>query len=116
MSDFTPWQLLVDFGFGALLLLCGQLVRSTVGVAQRLFLPAGVIGGLLGLASGPNGAGVVPISTAISVYPGLLIALVFATLPFSAPRVDFASLSRRVPICGASPAWPSCCNGASGSF
>ena len=96
MSDFTPWQLLVDFGFAAGLLLCGQLVRSKVVIAQRLFLPAGVIGGFFGLALGPNGAGVVPMSAAISIYPGLLIALVFATLPFSSAQVAFASLSRRV--------------------
>ena len=96
MSTFTPWQLLVDFGFAAGLLLCGQIVRSNVSVVQRLFLPAGVIGGFLGLLLGPNGAGVLPMSTSIFVYPGMLIALVFATLPFASERVAFSRLSRRI--------------------
>ena len=96
MSDFSPWQILVDLGFAGLLLLTGQLVRSNVSAAQRLFLPAAVIGGLIGLALGPNGAAVLPISPAISIYPGMMIALVFATLPFSGTRVAFSNLSRRV--------------------
>lgn len=96
MSDFSPWQILVDFGFAGLLLLVGQLVRSNVSVAQRLFLPAAVIGGLIGLGLGPNGAAVLPISPAISIYPGMMIAVVFATLPFSGTRVAFSNLSRRV--------------------
>ena len=97
MTDFTPWQMFVDLGFAALLLLCGQLVRSHVEIAQRLFLPASVIGGFLGLALGPNGADALPMSAAISTYPGILIALVFATLPFASDRrAGQASVSRRV--------------------
>ena len=97
MTDFTPWQLFVDLGFAALLLLCGQLVRSHVEVAQRLFLPASVIGGFLGLALGPNGGDLLPMSPVISTYPGILIALVFATLPFASDRQTVqASVSKRV--------------------
>ena len=94
--DLTPWQLFVDFGFAAVLLLLGQLIRSNVRFVQQLFLPASVVGGFLGLALGPNGAGLLAMSGSISAYPGILIALVFATLPFASEHVQFRALSRRV--------------------
>ena len=94
--DFTPWQLFVDLGFAAVLLLIGQLIRAQVSLVQRLFLPASVVGGFLGLALGPNGADLLLMSRSISTYPGILIALVFATLPFAGEDVRFRALSRRV--------------------
>ena len=94
--DFTPWQLFVDVGFAALLLLFGQLVRSRVRSIQQLFLPASVVGGFFGLALGPNGADLLMMSASIATYPGILIALVFATLPFASEHVQFRALSRRV--------------------
>lgn len=90
----SPWEVFADLGIGGLLLLTGQLLRARVGLLQRLFLPASVIGGLLGLALGPNGAGVVPLSEAFPSYPGILIALVFAALPLSSERVDLKGASR----------------------
>ena len=91
---FTPWQLFVDLGFAAVLLLVGQLLRSRVRLVQRMFLPASVIGGFIGLALGPNGADVLMMSAAFSAYPGILIALIFASLPFASEHVDFkAALS-----------------------
>ena len=104
----TPWQLFVDLGFAAILLLIGQLLRSNVRLIQRLFIPASVMGGFIGLGLGPNGADVlklpldlggtvkIELSDAISTYPGILIALVFATLPFATKHADFRTLSRRV--------------------
>ena len=76
---FTPWGLFVDLGAAAMLLLAGQWLRSRVSVVQRLFLPASVIGGLIGLALGPNGIGVLKLSDSFSTYPGILIALIFAS-------------------------------------
>lgn len=84
--DFGPWQLFVDLGIAGVLLLCGVVLRAHVGVLQRLFLPAAVIGGFVGLALGPNGAQVLPLSDAFGGYPGILIALVFAALPFASAR------------------------------
>ncbi len=92
----TPWDVFADLGIAGLLLLAGQLLRSRLRVFQRLFLPASVLGGFLGLALGPNGAGVLPLSGAFSAYPGILIALVFAALPFASERADLKGASRQL--------------------
>ncbi len=92
----SPWEVFCDFGIAALLLLAGQLVRAKLGFVQRLFLPASVIGGFIGLALGPNGAGPLKLSGAFSLYPGILIALIFASLPFSSQRVSLRGASRQI--------------------
>ncbi len=91
---FSPWGLFVDLGAAAILLLAGQLLRSRVSVMQRLFLPASVIGGLMGLALGPNGIGILKLSDVFSTYPGILIALIFASLPFASEPVNLKARSR----------------------
>ncbi|NQU10609.1 sodium:glutamate symporter [bacterium] len=91
--SITPWQFFIDFGVASLLLLIGLLVRAKIPFIQRLFLPACVIGGLLGLAFGPGGADILPLSSAFPSYPGILIALIFATLPFSSPKVEIGKIS-----------------------
>lgn len=96
----SAWTLFVDFGLAALLLLVGQYLRATVPLLQRLFLPASIIGGLLGLVLGPNGLGLLGFSEAFSKYPGILITFVFASLPFSVPQTGLKSLSR-----GAAEMW-----------
>ncbi len=92
----SPWEVFADLGIAAILLLTGQLLRARIGLLQRLFLPASVIGGFLGLALGPNGAEVIPLSEAFSYYPGILIALVFASLPLASERVQRKGLSRQL--------------------
>jgi ESS family glutamate:Na+ symporter len=89
----TSWQFFVDFGVASLLLLFGLLLRSKIPIVQRLFLPACVTGGLAGLALGPECMDVLPLSGAFSTYPGILIALIFATLPFSSPKVELKKIS-----------------------
>ena len=93
---FSPWQLFVDLGLAAVLLLVGQLLRSRVRAIQWMFLPASVIGGFIGLGLGPNGADVLMMSAALSAYPGILIALIFAALPFASEHVGFRALSARL--------------------
>jgi ESS family glutamate:Na+ symporter len=94
--EFTPWTLFVDLGLASLLLLVGQVLRARVRLVQKLFLPANVIGGGLGLALGASGLGWVPFSAAISSYPGILIALIFVTLPFSAARAPRQAIGKNV--------------------
>ncbi|MCD8309769.1 MAG: sodium:glutamate symporter [Prevotellaceae bacterium] len=83
MEPFTPWTLFVDVGIVAILLLVGKLVRVKVRIAQRLFVPPSLVAGFLGLGLGPEGLGLLPFSNYLSVYAGILIALVFSCLPFS---------------------------------
>ena len=94
--SISPWQLFVDLGLAGILLLLGMLLRVYVPILQRLFLPASVIAGLLALGLGPNGGNWLPLSEAFGTYPGILIALVFAALPFATERVPLAALSCRL--------------------
>ncbi|WP_300342921.1 hypothetical protein [Nesterenkonia sp.] len=92
----TAWNLITDLGFICLLLLAGALLRAKVRVIQALFLPASLIAGILGLALGPNGLGVIPFSEALGDYAGILIAVVFAALPFTSQLTSFAQAAKNV--------------------
>ncbi|MEI3613603.1 sodium/glutamate symporter [Pseudogracilibacillus sp. SO30301A] len=94
--DISPWTLLTDLGFVALLLLVGSILRAKVKVIQMLFLPASLIARILGLILGPNGVGVIPFSSAIGTYPGILIAVVFASLPIAAKKMNWKTIIDRV--------------------
>ena len=94
--DFSPWVLFTDIGLVSLLLLAGTIIRAKVRFVQRMFLPASIIAGILGLALGPNGLGFLPFSGQIGVYPAILIAVIFGTLPLLSPRIDWHAIKTRV--------------------
>lgn len=94
--EFTAWSLFIDIGLVSALLLIGTILRAKVKVIQKLFLPAGIIAGILGLILGPNGFGLIPFSQQIGVYPGILIAVIFGALPLTAQKVPWKEISRRV--------------------
>lgn len=94
--NFSPWTIVTDLGLMSLLFLIGVILRAKVKVVQELFLPAGLIAGILGLTFGPNGLGILPFSSLIGTYPSILIAFVFASLPFSSEKVPFRSVTKRV--------------------
>lgn len=94
--DFSPWVLFTDIGLVSLLLLAGTIIRAKVGFVQRLFLPASIIAGILGLVLGPNGIGILPFSKQIDTYPAILIAVIFGTLPLLSPRIDWKAIKTRV--------------------
>ncbi|MCT1708614.1 hypothetical protein [Dermabacter hominis] len=50
----SAWDVFTDLGWMGLLILIGVLLRAWVKPIQSLFLPAGLIAGLLGLILGPN--------------------------------------------------------------
>lgn len=80
---FTAWNVLIDIGCLCALLLIGTVLRAKVGWIQRLLLPASIIAGGLGLALGPNGAGVIPFSDQLNNYAAVLTAVVFGALPLT---------------------------------
>lgn len=94
--DFSPWVLFTDVGLIGLLLLVGTIIRAKVKIAQQMFLPASIIAGILALAFGPNGLGWLPFSEQIENYPGILIAVIFGTLPLLSPRIDWKAIRTRV--------------------
>ncbi len=97
---YTPWSFFVDLGLMSLLLLVGQIFRSKIKLVQRMFIPPSLIAGLLGLAFGPNGLGWLPFSNELGTYAAILIAIVFAALPFSSASAPLKEIVRT-----AGPMW-----------
>lgn len=64
------------------LLLVGKVLRVRVKLFQKIFLPASIIGGFIGLLCGPFGFDIIPefINDTWKQIPGVLINIVFATL------------------------------------
>jgi ESS family glutamate:Na+ symporter len=96
LANFTPWVLFSDAGIICGLLLIGKLIRVKVPLVQKLFIPPSLLAGLLGLTFGPNGLGWLPLSNNIGTYSALLIAVVFAALPFSSPHFKLKQVVNRV--------------------
>ena len=96
LTNFTPWVLFSDAGIICGLLLIGKLLRVKVRLIQKLFIPPSLLAGLLGLTFGPNGLGWLPLSNNVGTYSALLIAVVFAALPFSSPRFKMKEVTSRV--------------------
>lgn len=99
-ENFSPWAFFVDLGLMAMLLLVGQILRAKVKLIQKLFIPPSLIAGLLGLALGPNGLGWLPFSGELGTYASILIAFVFAALPFSSASTPLKEVVRT-----AGPMW-----------
>lgn len=83
MDTFTPWTLVVDLGIISALMLLGKLIRVKVKGIQRFLIPPAVIAGIAGLVLGPEVLGWLPLSGNLGTYAGILIAFVFAALPFT---------------------------------
>ncbi|MBD9093903.1 MAG: sodium:glutamate symporter [Bacteroides oleiciplenus] len=86
MTDFTPWTLFVDVGIISVLLLIGKLMRVKIKLIQKLFIPPSLLAGFMGLALGPHGFDVIPLSTQTGVYAGILIAFIFGALPLTSQK------------------------------
>lgn len=80
-------RLMIDGAWLSLLLLVGKFLRTKIQLFQRLFLPASVVAGFIGLILGPYIFGkhlftVIPaeMMNSWALYPGRLINVVFACL------------------------------------
>jgi ESS family glutamate:Na+ symporter len=78
--NFTFPDLMLSFVVLSVLLLVGQILRAKLGILQRIFLPAAVIGGIIGLILGPQVVGIIPIPDVTSQLPGYLISIVYACI------------------------------------
>ena len=86
MEAFTPWTLFVDIGIISFLLLVGKLMRVKLKIIQKLFIPPSLLAGFIGLALGPHGFDVLPLSTQTGTYAGILIAFIFGALPLTSQK------------------------------
>lgn len=86
MEAFSPWTLFVDIGIISLLLLVGKLMRVKIKWVQKLFIPPSLLAGFIGLALGPYGFDILPLSNQTGTYAGILIAFIFGALPLTSQK------------------------------
>ncbi len=77
MSVYTLMQ---DFAIAGAFILIGQFLRAKIPLLQKLFLPASLIAGFLGMLLGPNGLNVIPFSDQIGSYSSALIMFIFVAI------------------------------------
>ncbi|WP_020008595.1 sodium/glutamate symporter [Salinicoccus albus] len=94
--EFSIWDIVTDFALISLLLLISMLLRAKIPLIQRSFMPASIIAGLLGLIFGPGFLGIIPFTDFIGEYPGVLIAVVFGTLPLTTQKFKWSEIAGRV--------------------
>lgn len=91
----TTWSFLTDFAIAGGLLLAGKLLRVYLPILQRLYLPAAVLAGLLGLTLGPYGVDVLPWSEAYGGNASMLTAMLFSALGLATPLPSPQMVARR---------------------
>ena len=96
MGEFTPWTMVIDLGIISALLLVGKYIRVKFPVVQRFLIPPSVLAGVFGLILGPEVLGWLPLSSSLGTYAGILIAFVFASIPFTSTTgaKDFSKVRR----------------------
>lgn len=77
MSVYTLMQ---DFAIASVFILVGQFLRAKIPLLQKLFLPASLIAGFLGMLLGPNGLNLLPFSDKIDSYSSALIMFIFVSI------------------------------------
>ena len=93
MENFTPWTLFVDLGVISCLLLVCKWMRVKLRLMQKFFVPPSLAAGFLGLAFGPGGMDVLPLSSQLGTYAGILIAFIFGSLAITSQRGEDAGAS-----------------------
>lgn len=75
-------SLMLAIGLLGILLLLGIALRSLVPPLRRYFIPAALIGGIIGIAAGPYGFKLLgeDINSTWAAMPGILISVVFAPM------------------------------------
>lgn len=96
VMEFSPVVLFTDFSFIAILLLLGAILRAKIPLIQRLFIPASILAGLMGLLLGPNILNIIPFSDQLESYPAILITLIFGSIPLTGSKIEWRYMKDRV--------------------
>lgn len=81
--EYTPYSLLIDVGWISALMVVGNVLRRKVPFFQTLLIPSSITAGLIGLVLGPEVLQLINFSEHIGTYTSILIAVVFASMPYS---------------------------------
>lgn len=78
--EFSALSVLYDVAWMSALMLIAKVIRSKVHFVQKLYIPSALIAGFMGLFAGKQFLNVIPFSSEISNYAGILIAFVFGSM------------------------------------
>lgn len=78
--DIHAVNVLYDFCIMSVLLFVAKIIRAKVRFIQKLYIPTPLMAGFFGLFLGKYFLNILPFSTEIGSYSGILIAVLFATL------------------------------------
>lgn len=78
--EFSALGLLYDVAWMSALMLIAKVIRSKVRFIQKLYIPSALMAGFMGLFAGKQFLNVIPFSSEISNYAGILIAFVFGSM------------------------------------
>ena len=78
--EFSALNLLYDIAWMSALMLIAKVIRSKISFIQKLYIPSSLIAGFMGLLAGKQFLNVIPFSSEISNYAGILIAFVFGSM------------------------------------
>lgn len=78
--DYSAYSFVCDMAYMSLLLIISQIIRSVVRPLQKLYIPASVIAGTLGLILGPQVMNIIAWSDEIGSYAYLFICVIFGGL------------------------------------
>lgn len=78
--EFSALNLLYDIAWMSALMLIAKVIRSKISFIQKLYIPSALIAGFIGLLAGKQFLNVIPFSSEISNYAGILIAFVFGSM------------------------------------
>lgn len=81
--EYTPFSLLQDVGWISALMVVGNVLRRKIPFFQTLLIPSPITAGLIGMVLGPHVLGLIGFSDHMGTYTTLLIAVVFAAMPYS---------------------------------
>ncbi len=74
------YSVIMDFFWVSVLLFAAKIIREHVKLFQNFFIPVSLIAGFMAWLLGPNGLGLIPLTTLCGEYAGALITVLFATI------------------------------------
>lgn len=90
-------NIIYDICIMSALMLIAKIIRTKIKIIQKLYIPSALVAGFLGLLLGKQFLNVIPFSSEISEYAGILIAFVFGSMFIgSKTKVTFKSMFESV--------------------
>ena len=97
MMEIHAVNIIYDICIMSVLMLIAKIIRTKVRIIQKLYIPSALLAGFLGLLLGKQFLNILPFSSEISEYAGILITFVFGSMFIgSKTKVTFKSMFESV--------------------